>query len=157
MAATHYPQDCHVARDPHAEPLADDLATLLLDLLVSEAGFERHGVNLLLLFGDGDAQAGATDETARRIRVHGPRPRRPTRRTTTEPARADRLLRSAACAALLDAHGHTLVANEARGRCWPPCAPRPGPGTGQIGADALAALAAGAPAAAPAAGDARCV
>ena len=47
-----------MARDLHVEPLADDLATLTLDLLVSEAGFGRHGVNLLLLFGDGDAQAG---------------------------------------------------------------------------------------------------
>ena len=54
----HYLKTLHVARDLHVEPLADDLATLTLDLLVSEAGFERHGVNLLLLFGDGDAQAG---------------------------------------------------------------------------------------------------
>ncbi|MBS0505931.1 MAG: formate dehydrogenase accessory protein FdhE [Proteobacteria bacterium] len=54
----HYLKTMHVARDLHVEPLADDLATLTLDLLVSEAGFERHGVNLLLLFGDGDVQAG---------------------------------------------------------------------------------------------------
>ncbi|MES1163404.1 MAG: formate dehydrogenase accessory protein FdhE [Rhizobacter sp.] len=32
--------------------MADDLASVTLDLLVSEAGFQRHGVNLLLLFGD---------------------------------------------------------------------------------------------------------
>jgi len=42
-------------RDPHVEPVADDLATLTLDLLVSQAGARRHGVNLMLLFGDPDA------------------------------------------------------------------------------------------------------
>lgn len=41
-------------RDPQVEPVADDLATLTLDLLISEAGFRRHGTNLLLLFGDPD-------------------------------------------------------------------------------------------------------
>lgn len=41
-------------RDPRVEPVADDLASLTLDLLVSEAGFERHGTNLLLLFGEPD-------------------------------------------------------------------------------------------------------
>ena len=58
QSCRHYLKIVHMARDLHVEPLADDLATLTLDLLVSEAGFERHGVNLLLLFGDGDAQAG---------------------------------------------------------------------------------------------------
>ena len=42
----------HPARDNGIEPVADDLATLTLDLLVSEEGQQRHGVNLLLLFGD---------------------------------------------------------------------------------------------------------
>jgi len=42
-------------RDPHARPVADDLATPTLDLLVSETGAQRHGVNLMLLFGDPDA------------------------------------------------------------------------------------------------------
>lgn len=41
-------------RDPQAEPVADDLASLTLDLLVAEAGFRRHGANLLLLFGEPD-------------------------------------------------------------------------------------------------------
>lgn len=41
-------------RDPQVEPVADDLATMTLDLLVAEAGFQRHGVNLLLLFGEPD-------------------------------------------------------------------------------------------------------
>ena len=46
-------------RDPQVEPVADDLASLTLDLLVSEAGFQRHGVNLLLLFGEPDGSEGA--------------------------------------------------------------------------------------------------
>lgn len=39
-------------RDPHVEAMADDLATVTLDLLVSEAGYQRHGANYMLLFGD---------------------------------------------------------------------------------------------------------
>jgi FdhE protein len=50
----HYLKLMHPARDNGLEPLADDLATLTLDLLVSEAGLQRHGVNLLLLFGEPD-------------------------------------------------------------------------------------------------------
>ncbi len=50
----HYLKIVHMDKDPQVEPVADDLATLTLDLLVSDAGFERHGTNLLLLFGDGD-------------------------------------------------------------------------------------------------------
>ena len=45
-----------------AEPIADDLATLTLDLLVSQAGFTRHGVNLLLLFGDPEPGEAAPPE-----------------------------------------------------------------------------------------------
>lgn len=41
-------------RDPQVEAMADDLASLTLDLLVSEAGFRRHGTSLLLLFGEPD-------------------------------------------------------------------------------------------------------
>lgn len=50
----HYLKLMHPARDNGLEPLADDLATLTLDLLVSEAGLQRHGVNMLLLFGEPD-------------------------------------------------------------------------------------------------------
>jgi FdhE protein len=46
----------HTDRDPQVDAVADDLATLPLDLLVSEAGLQRHGVNLMLLFGDPDAE-----------------------------------------------------------------------------------------------------
>ena len=48
----HYLKVVHMERDQHVEPVADDLATLTLDLLVSEAGLQRQGVNLMLLFGD---------------------------------------------------------------------------------------------------------
>jgi FdhE protein len=48
----HYLKILHAERDPFAEPVADDLASLTLDLLLAEAGLQRHGVNLLLLFGE---------------------------------------------------------------------------------------------------------
>lgn len=52
----HYLKLMHPARDNGIEPVADDLATLTLDLLVSQegegGGLRRHGVNLLLLFGE---------------------------------------------------------------------------------------------------------
>ncbi len=48
----HYLKLFHSDRDPHVDALADDLATITLDLLVSESGGRRHGVNLLLLFGE---------------------------------------------------------------------------------------------------------
>lgn len=50
-ACGHYLKILHTDRDPFVEPVADDLASLTLDLLVSEAGMLRHGVNLMLLFG----------------------------------------------------------------------------------------------------------
>lgn len=48
----HYLKIVHSDRDPMVEPLADDLASVTLDLLVSEAGYLRHGSNLMLIFGD---------------------------------------------------------------------------------------------------------
>lgn len=36
-------------KDPRVDPVADDLATLALDLLVDEAGYSRSGPNLLLV------------------------------------------------------------------------------------------------------------
>jgi len=50
----HYLKIMRMDRDIAVEPAADDLATLTLDLLVSEAGYRRHGTNLMLLFGDPD-------------------------------------------------------------------------------------------------------
>ena len=51
----HYLKVVSMERDQQVEPVADDLASVTLDLLVSDAGRVRHGVNLLLLFGDPDA------------------------------------------------------------------------------------------------------
>lgn len=42
----------YVEKDPRLEPFADDVATLSLDLLMAEAGWVRHGVNLFLLAGE---------------------------------------------------------------------------------------------------------
>jgi FdhE protein len=50
----------HTDRDPFVEPVADDLATLTLDLLVSDAGKQRYGVNFMLLFGDPEAPLSAS-------------------------------------------------------------------------------------------------
>lgn len=43
---------CRMDRDPEVEPLADDLASLALDLLMSEEGFGRSRVNYLMLQSD---------------------------------------------------------------------------------------------------------
>ena len=48
----HYLKQVLMEKDPEVEPVADDLASVALDLLVSESGFERSGHNLMLLFGD---------------------------------------------------------------------------------------------------------
>lgn len=42
----------HSDRDPFVDPVADDVASVTLDLLVAETGKDRHGVNFMLLFGD---------------------------------------------------------------------------------------------------------
>ena len=41
----------YMEKSPQAEPLADDVATLSLDLLMSDKGYSRSGVNLFLLPG----------------------------------------------------------------------------------------------------------
>lgn len=51
-ACGHYLKIMHTDRDAEVEPVADDLASLTLDLLVSETGLKRHGINLMLLFGE---------------------------------------------------------------------------------------------------------
>jgi len=48
-ACKRYLKLFYLERRPAAEPAADDLATLALDLLVSERGYVRSGLNLLLL------------------------------------------------------------------------------------------------------------
>lgn len=51
----HYLKIMHSERDPFVEPVADDLASLTLDLLVSDTGQRRHGLNLMLFFGEPEA------------------------------------------------------------------------------------------------------
>jgi len=58
----HYLKIFHSDRDPHVDAVADDLATLTLDLLVSESGSRRHGVNLMLLFGAPEDDSAAQGE-----------------------------------------------------------------------------------------------
>jgi FdhE protein len=56
-ACGHYLKIARADRDRHVEAVADDLATVTLDLLTAEAGYRRHGVNLLLLYGEADDEA----------------------------------------------------------------------------------------------------
>lgn len=51
-ACGHYLKIMHTDRDASVDPVADDLASLTLDLLVSDTGKTRHGVNFMLLFGE---------------------------------------------------------------------------------------------------------
>ncbi len=55
----HYLKIMHADRDFFVEPVADDLASLTLDLLVSETGKQKHGVNFMLLFGEPDGPPSA--------------------------------------------------------------------------------------------------
>jgi FdhE protein len=48
-ACKSYQKIVYQERDPRVDPVADDLATLALDMLVDEAGYERSGPNLLLI------------------------------------------------------------------------------------------------------------
>lgn len=48
----HYLKIMHTDRDPMLEVTADDLASLTLDLLLSETGRQAHGHNLMLVFAD---------------------------------------------------------------------------------------------------------
>lgn len=48
---------CSMERDPGIEPVADDLASLALDLLVTDSGKSPCGVNLMLVHGDPEAEA----------------------------------------------------------------------------------------------------
>lgn len=53
----HYLKIVDMGKDAHVDPVADDLATIALDLLVSETGQQRHGVNYMLLWGEPDDEA----------------------------------------------------------------------------------------------------
>jgi len=52
-----YAKVLYQLKDTQVDPYADDLASLGLDILVTEAGFARHAPNPLLLVGDGEAVA----------------------------------------------------------------------------------------------------
>lgn len=58
-ACGHYLKIMHTERDPFVEPVADDLASVTLDLLVSDAGWRRYGLNLLMWFGEPPPDPGA--------------------------------------------------------------------------------------------------
>jgi FdhE protein len=47
-----YLKICYMDRDPLVDPIADDLASLPLDLLVAETGKNPSGVNFMLVHGD---------------------------------------------------------------------------------------------------------
>ena len=48
-ACKSYLKIVYQEKDPRVDPVADDLATLALDMLVDEAGYARSGPNLLLI------------------------------------------------------------------------------------------------------------
>ncbi|HEX4598387.1 MAG TPA: formate dehydrogenase accessory protein FdhE [Burkholderiaceae bacterium] len=48
----HYLKILSMEKDPDLDPVADDLASIALDLLVSESGKTSAGINLMLLYGD---------------------------------------------------------------------------------------------------------
>jgi FdhE protein len=47
-----YLKVAYMDKDPHAEAMADDLASLALDVLMGEHGYGRSGINLLMVHGD---------------------------------------------------------------------------------------------------------
>ncbi|HTS22444.1 MAG TPA: formate dehydrogenase accessory protein FdhE [Casimicrobiaceae bacterium] len=47
-----YLKICYMDRDPLVDPVADDLASLPLDLLVAETGSDPSGINFMLVHGD---------------------------------------------------------------------------------------------------------
>lgn len=65
----HYLKLMHGDRDPMCDAVADDLASLTLDLLVSDnsegKGRIRHGVNLMLLFGEPESAEAPDDAIPR--------------------------------------------------------------------------------------------
>ena len=62
-ACGHYLKIVAMDKDPHVEPVADDLASVALDLLVTETGKQRHGLNYLLLWGEPEEDEARTIAT----------------------------------------------------------------------------------------------
>jgi len=50
-----YLKVCYMDRDPNVDPVADDLASLPLDLLVGDTGKTSSGVSFLLIHGDAES------------------------------------------------------------------------------------------------------
>jgi FdhE protein len=50
-----YLKICNMERDPLIEPVADDLASLPLDLLVAGTGKSSSGINYLLIHGEAES------------------------------------------------------------------------------------------------------
>lgn len=61
----HYLKIVHSDRDPFVDPVADDAASLTVDLLLAEAGKLRHGVNFMMLFGESPESGDAVPEQER--------------------------------------------------------------------------------------------
>ena len=47
-----YLKVAYMDKDPHAEAMADDLASFALDVLMGEQGYSRSGINLFMVHGD---------------------------------------------------------------------------------------------------------
>jgi FdhE protein len=62
-ACSHYLKIVNMAKDVQVEPVADDLATLTLDLLIAEEGYWRGGVNFMMLFGGNEQSTGDPPNT----------------------------------------------------------------------------------------------
>jgi FdhE protein len=62
-ACGHYLKIVSMEKDPHVDPVADDLATVALDLLVSETGKLHHGINYMLLWGEPADESHAPEPT----------------------------------------------------------------------------------------------
>lgn len=60
----HYLKIVSMEKDAYVDPVADDLASVTLDLLVSESGKQRWGVNYMLLFGAPDEEAEPAEANA---------------------------------------------------------------------------------------------
>ena len=65
----HYLKIMHTDRDPFVDPVADDVATLTLDIMVSDDGKLRHGLNYMMLFGE--AEPSAAQGEVESSKVHG--------------------------------------------------------------------------------------
>lgn len=59
----HYLKIVSMEKDAYVDPAADDLASVTLDLLVSDGHKQRHGVNFMLLFGAPDEELDAAHTT----------------------------------------------------------------------------------------------